>query len=353
MDNGSNEPVPTKKFKHTEPTINITDEEPTLNLLKFDDPKIDCNKYTIKHPINYTIGCNLLIKIEENEENDAPVTTVDDIDKTWLIPVHKKFVSAEIPYFKAMFKQESSWRENKLIGSTESVSVPDHFDQNTVLKYITLKYISYDPNLDTNKHETDPKSDSKSTQRLSKSVITTKNCVELFDLAVFWCDDQIQTSLIKFMDNIDNNSFQDIFSKIYDHPRLHSILKPVIMKYISRLQVTKNEMETQQELKRKQTQAFREFYWFSTVNNGLRVYSGSNSDFGGGLPIYKIRAVTSIRKLMNAYCQQSQDFPIIEQCQFKLGNRVLVGSDTAEYLALQDGDIIKIERVVHSLHHLE
>ena len=146
------EPETKPENEATEETINIPDEDPS-EILKFEDEKIDKNKYTIKHPMKYSIGADLLIKTETipgstdgfTDDTNTQIFVEADSEnnktrsETWLIPVHKKVISAKIPYFGGMFR--NNWRYGEhLIGSTECVSAPDHISARIVLAYVAAKY---------------------------------------------------------------------------------------------------------------------------------------------------------------------------------------------------------------------
>jgi len=345
---------PPKKRKTTidddekvEETINIPDEDPS-EILKFEDDKIDKNKYKIKHPMNYTIGADLLIKTETtplsidgtNTQIFVEADTEQKHSETWLIPVHTKVMSAEIPYFGAMFRND--WRNNEVIGSTQCVSAPDHISAKVVLEYIATKYYFIDPQIKPTLNWIIGDS--------SDSEFDADDCLECFDLATFWSDETMKNRLLT---HFEKNMTSKLVSKIYDHPRLHDILKPIVLKHFEKLESAAKSAKNLLDIEKKKHLAKREFFWFQTTehNGGLQVYSGRPTDQSGVGPIYKIRAVTSFKKLMISFC--TQQGLMIDKRRFTFGDRVLIGSDTAETLELKDGDVIAVSQVDLNMAHLE
>ena len=310
--------------------------------------------------MKYTIGADLLIKTETLPRSkysttddkstqifvEADSETNKSRSETWLIPVHRKVISAKIPYFGGMFR--NNWRHGEeLIGSTEFVLAPDHISANIVLAYVAAKYHFIEI--------PESRIDSVSIWIDGTHGIDVKSTgyedfyLELMDLATFWSDEAMKTKLLTYFDDNMNSSF---ISKIYDHPRLHDILKPTVLKHFEKLESAAKNAENLLKIEKKKNVEKREFFWFQTVDEGLQVYSGKPADQRGTTnTIYKIRAVTSFKKLMISFC--TQQGLMIEKRQFKFGERIVIGSNTAESLELKDGDVISVSRVDVSMSHLE
>ena len=330
-------------------SITIPDEDnDLLNLLLFEDDQIDNTKYRIEHPMKCTVGADLLIKCSvfsseatisminvENSENSDAVEVLDN--RELLIPVHRKILEATVPYFSAMFNNNNNWRQSEdKIGSTKFVTAPEHIPGNVVLKYIAMKYNSVNKKLGNENLDTR---------------IKEMECLDLLDLAIFWADDKIKTKFEKWLEN---NINVNLISEIYDHPRLKELLKPIVMNHYNYLegknkQLSKEKDELTVDLSIEKKRNRREFFWFETIDAGLRVYSGASSEMTGRTPIYKIRGVTSLKKLMNAYCQQQGI--MINYTRFQLNGNTLVGSNTAENLGLMNRDDIVVTEVEESDAH--
>merc|ERR1711997_477386 len=195
----------------------------------------------------------------------------------------------------------------------------------------TLKYISINKDLNSKDLDTD---------------IHEFDCLDLLDLAIYWGDEKMKKQVEKWLEN---NINANLISEIYDHPILKDHLKQMVLKQFSILEGKNKKLSADLSVEKKKNK--REFFWFETTDNGLKVYSGMGIDMTGRTPIYKIRAITSLKKLMNAYCHQ-QNLVITKTC-FELDEQILLGSSTAETLDLQDGDEIIVTEVEVSDAHLK
>ena len=204
-----------------EETVNTPDEDQSeYNILKFEDEKIDKNKYKIKHAMKHTVGTDLLIKTETipvpiNSTRTQLSLEADSNNKTrsetWLIPVHKKVVVAKIPYFGSIFRND--WRDGEnLIGSTEYVVAPEHISAKIVFAYVATKYYSIEnPEADLqdilwneenwpNQEHLDTITELESPQFVE--FCDVENVLEFIDLAVFWSDETMQTKLFEYVDDL-------------------------------------------------------------------------------------------------------------------------------------------------------
>ena len=224
--------------------------------------------------LKHTIGTDLVIKTETipvpiNSTRTQLSLEADSNNKTrsetWLIPVHKKVVVAKIPYFGSIFR--NNWRDGEnLIGSTEYVLAPDHISAKIVFAYVATKYYSIEnpeadlenilwneENWDHQEH-LDTISELKSPQFVD--FLDVDDILEFIDLAVFWSDETMQTKLFKYVDGLFAynmlDSCCDVFdsderlrwiSIIYDHPTLHHILKPLVMKHCEKLESATKSFE--------------------------------------------------------------------------------------------------------------
>lgn len=73
--------------------------------------------------------------------------------------------------------------------------------------------------------------------------------LELFDLAIFWSDVTMETKLVKWVDELllddvfDSVERLRLISTIYDHPQLHDILKPTVLKHCEKLESATKSFE--------------------------------------------------------------------------------------------------------------
>ena len=145
-----------------------------LTFLKYNDPEIDLKKYDIKHPVSYSVSCDLLIKCS----NSKP-----DSRKTWLIPVHKQLLQKTIPYFEGLFREGMDWSVYEKIGSTRVIQAPDGFSGVSVLLFFQIKYLLFDTSLDRSKIE-----------------ISQSQGWDLYGLSDFWQDQKVKSVVFKCMD---------------------------------------------------------------------------------------------------------------------------------------------------------
>ena len=187
-------------------------------------PKVENTEFEVKFPTEITLGADLLIEL--NNQVGAP----SDVPK-WLIPVHKVFISEKIPYFAAMFKEGSNWRENKKENEDSTSDLrfglqnlifhrPQTVTNKTVLQYFIKIYKSttdlqlsdnYDPDL----------------------FFTKENILEFLELSNFLNDDITEDNCLCF---ISDNMCKDLMLKMFDFPNVRDLTKSYAEDYLIKLE---------------------------------------------------------------------------------------------------------------------
>ena len=167
------------------------DSESKLKFTHVDYPE---EKFEIMHPNVITANAEIII---------MPVNPNPDNGKYVGIPVHKDIMTC-IPYFAAQFKDNAKWRETeKLENGPLKTSVPEikGLQAKDVFSYVESVYYK------------------------EKNPLNKENCVPIFRLAQFWCDDFMLEESRRFItENIDEH----IFSEITDDASLIACFSEVI-----------------------------------------------------------------------------------------------------------------------------
>jgi len=167
----------------------------------------------IRHPSPVTAGSDLLLELSSDGDNTT----------NWLIPVHKKFLISQIPYFEGMFNSEGVWRETKncqVIEGVTKIKLATIFNvsKNTVLKLLEFIYARsiYD--------RCYSKCD-------AKNYITHDNVIEFIELSEVWIIPEIQQFAIDYAEKyMDSEMMMKAFN--CDNPFVKEKIEPICRKFV-------------------------------------------------------------------------------------------------------------------------
>jgi len=198
-------------------------------------PKVEETEFTLKYPTQITLGADLLIELKNQ------VGAPNDMPK-WLIPLHKDFISEKIPYFAAMFKEGSNWRENKKANDDSTSEYrfgiqdlifdrPQTVKNETVLQYFTRIYLPYI----TDQHSDNWRPD---------LFFTTDNVLEFLELSNFLNDEDTEGHC---QDYIGGNMCNELMLKMFDFPNVRDLTgihaKTYLIKLKSEIQGLKEKVK--------------------------------------------------------------------------------------------------------------
>jgi len=163
--------------------------------LKLNDPN---EKYNVIHPSLVTIGADLYLlqKAEGCKDN--------------MIPVHREFIMTVIPYFAKQYSDDGIWREGKLKdhGDINISQLPESVNITAVVAYIKSLYeVDYNP-------------------------FSLVNCLDILELADYWCDQFMKTECLNFIEEAMDDK---LFDKIYENPRIQSSVGNIVKEYVKAL----------------------------------------------------------------------------------------------------------------------
>ena len=163
--------------------------------LKFKHDDFPKDEFWLMHPNLITNNCDVIIL----PFNQSPVT-----DLQVAIPVHKSLL-AIIPYFKGQLNDTVEWKETKKSkNGFITLTTPEEVNAKSVFSYIKTLYSS------------------------NRSFITKNNCLDVFRLSKFWCDEFVATQAESFIkENID----KEIYKKIMKNVELQTLLEFVVDKF--------------------------------------------------------------------------------------------------------------------------
>jgi len=154
-------------------------------------------KYNVIHPSLVTIGADLYLLQKTEGCKDT------------VIPVHREFIMTVIPYFAKQYSDDGIWREGKL-KDQEDINIsqlPETVNITAVVAYIKSLYeTNYNP-------------------------FSLENCLDILELADYWCDQFMKTECLNYIEEAMND---DLFEKIYDNPRIQSSVGKIVNDYMKR-----------------------------------------------------------------------------------------------------------------------
>ena len=168
------------------------------NTLKFKHEDFPDEKYEFMHPVLRTRSCDVLILPSKSDSNNT---------KQIAIPVDKSLLEI-IPYFQGQLNGSFNWRETKNTNGIVTLEAPEHIGADSIFSYIESLYTSGELSL------------------------TKKNCLDIFRLAKFWCDDFAAEQSEQF---IKKNLDKAIFKTIIHCPELRLHLEDTIEQFTDHL----------------------------------------------------------------------------------------------------------------------
>ena len=155
------------------------------------------DKYNVIHPSQVSLAADLLLVQRTDDKKDT------------VIPVHRDFIMTTIPYFAKQYDENGIWREGKLKDQEEYYvsNLPETVSVNSAVAYIKNLY----------EDEFNPFSE--------------ENCLDILELADYWCDEFMKTECLKF---IADAMTDDLFMRIYKNSRIQSCAENIVDEYVTR-----------------------------------------------------------------------------------------------------------------------
>lgn len=152
-------------------------------------------KYNVIHPSVVTLGADLYLLQKSGGSKDTA------------IPVHREFIITVIPFFAKQYSDDGIWREGKLkdLGDISISKLPETVNIKAVVAYIKSLYeIDYNP-------------------------LSLATCLDILELADYWCDQFMKTECLNFIEEAMND---DLFEDIYENPRIQGLVGKIVKEYV-------------------------------------------------------------------------------------------------------------------------
>jgi len=175
------------------------ENQDTLKLGKLND------KYNVIHPSQVSLAADLLLIQKHVGGKDT------------VIPVHRNYIMKSIPYFAKQYNENGIWREGKLKDQEEYhvSNLPETVSVTSVVAYIKNLYEDdYNP-------------------------FSVENCLDILELADYWCDEFMKTECLNFIEAAMND---DLFSRIFENSRIHNSVGRIVNEFVRRERSLKCEV---------------------------------------------------------------------------------------------------------------